>query len=82
MKRQRGWGLMAEEHPKTLPQLLSYCSLKYGDRPALTSRVGLRTRVMSYRELAEAAESIAVDLVNRHGLKRGQRVILQAPSRA
>ncbi|MFY0691783.1 MAG: AMP-binding protein [Paracoccaceae bacterium] len=71
---------MAEEHPKTLSQLLSYCSAKYGDRPALTSRVGLRTRVMSYRELAEAAESIAGDLVNRHGLKRGQRVILQAPS--
>ena len=71
---------MSGSHPKTLPQLLSRCAAEFGDRPALTSRKGLRTQVMSYRELNEAANAIAGDLTMRHGIRTGQRVILQAPS--
>lgn len=71
---------MSRGLPATLPQLLGHCAARFGDRPAVTSREGLRIRAMSYRELESAANAVAADITMRHGLQKGQRVILQAPS--
>ncbi len=64
---------------RTLPELLDACAARFGERPAISSREGLRTRTMTYRELRAAAETVAAALASRHGLRKGERVILFAP---
>lgn len=71
---------MTAEFPETLPALLRRAGSDFGDRPAITSREGLRTHTISYRDLHAAAGAVAEELVEQFGLARGQRVILLAPS--
>lgn len=70
---------MTDVRARTLPDLLEASARLFAERPALASREGLRTRTMTYRELHEAANSIAAALCTRDGLLKGQRVILLAP---
>lgn len=64
---------------RTLPELLSQSARAFGERPAVASREGLRTRTLSYVTLDAAAGAVAGHLAGRHGLRRGDRVILMVP---
>jgi len=71
---------MSPKTIETLPGLLRVSAERFGSRLAVASREGLRTRALTYRALADAAESVAADLVVRCGLRPGDRVILLTPS--
>lgn len=70
---------MTDRRAQTLPELLSVATARFGGRIAIASREGLRTRTMTYRELQSAADAVAAALSSRHGLRKGDRVILMAP---
>ncbi|MBV9357643.1 MAG: AMP-binding protein, partial [Chloroflexi bacterium] len=63
----------------TLPELLFDAARRYGPRPALATRRGLRTRVWTYRGLAEAATAAAARL-HAAGVRPGDRVMVLAPN--
>jgi long-chain acyl-CoA synthetase len=62
-----------------LPELLLSGERRFGARPALAMRRGLRTEVWSYRALARAARLAAYRLVAA-GVREGDRVMVFAPS--
>jgi long-chain acyl-CoA synthetase len=69
---------MTDATARTLPDLLALGARRFAERPAIASREGLRTRTMTYRDLCDAANSVAAALGGQ-GLRKGQRVILLAP---
>lgn len=64
---------------QTLPELLFRSERRFGDRPAVAIRRGLRTQVWSYHALAEAARTAAARL-EAAGLEPGGRVLTLAPN--
>jgi long-chain acyl-CoA synthetase len=62
-----------------LPEVLLMAERRFGTRPALAIRRGLRTEVWSYRDLADAARAAAVRLVAA-GLRPGDRALVLAPN--
>ena len=60
-----------------LPDLVEWCSARYGDRPALSSAGGPPTRALTHRTLAEAVRSGAATLALA-SLPRGDRILLVA----
>ncbi len=62
-----------------LPDLLLTAERRFGPRPALAIRRGLRTEVWSYHALAQAARVAAVRLIDA-GLRPGDRVLVLAPN--
>lgn len=64
---------------RTLSDLLLDSERRFGARPALGIRRGLRTTLWSYGELAEAAR-LAAGRFRTHGLEPGDRVLTLAPN--
>jgi long-chain acyl-CoA synthetase len=62
-----------------LPDLLFRAERRFGPRPALAIRRGLRTQVWSYEALARAARMAAARLIEA-GLTPGDRVLVLAPN--
>ena len=62
---------------ETLGALFLKTTARHRDRDACTYRPGFRTRVWSYRDLRYQASAIA-ELLEIHGVSKGDRVILQA----
>ena len=65
---------------ETLVDLLREAAERYGERPALLIKPGFRTRIWSYRDLAELAPRVARVLVDQ-GLERGDRVLIWGVNR-
>jgi long-chain acyl-CoA synthetase len=63
----------------TLPDLLFDLARRFGGRPALAIRRGLRTQVWSYGDLAGAAR-VAAARLEAAGLQPGDRVLTLAPN--
>ncbi len=65
---------------ETLVDLLREAAERYGERPALLIKPGFRTRIWSYRDLAELAPRVARVLADQ-GLERGDRVLIWGVNR-
>ena len=65
---------------ETLVDLLREAAERYGERPALLIKPGFRTRIWSYRDLAELATRVARVLTDQ-GLERGDRVLIWGVNR-
>lgn len=65
--------------PATLLEMLETSAEAYGDRPALTSRVGDDWQSISYRGLRQLARQVASGL-HRLGIRPGDRVAIAAES--
>jgi len=65
---------------ETLVDKFREAAERYGDRPALLIKPGFRTRIWSYRDLAECAPRIARVFTDL-GLERGDRVVIWAVNR-
>ena len=65
---------------ETLVDLLRDGAERYGDRPALLIKPGFRTRIWSYRDLADLAPRVASVLAEQ-GLERGDRVLIWGVNR-
>ena len=63
----------------TLPDLLFDSARRFGGRPALAIRRGLRTQVWRYGDLARAAR-VAAARLEAAGLRPGERVLALAPN--
>ena len=64
----------------TLVDLLRDAAARFGDRPALLIKPGFRTRIWSYRDLAELAPRVA-RVLSEMGLERGDRVLIWGVNR-
>jgi long-chain acyl-CoA synthetase len=64
---------------RTLPDLLFAAAQRYGPRPALAVRRGLRTQVWTYRGLVKAASGAAARL-GAAGVRPGDRIMVLAPN--
>ncbi|MCC6174515.1 MAG: AMP-binding protein [Chloroflexi bacterium] len=62
---------------RTIPDLIGYAARRYGDRPALAIRRGLRTERWSYRQVAVGATRAARRL-RGVGIRPGDRVLILA----
>ena len=60
--------------------MLREAAARYGDRPALLIKPGFRTRIWSYRDLADLAPRAARVLAEQ-GLERGDRVLIWGVNR-
>jgi len=67
-------------HGATLISLLRDAADRYQDRPALLIKPGFRTRIWSYRDLADLAPRVARVLTDQ-GLERGDRVLIWGVNR-
>jgi long-chain acyl-CoA synthetase len=65
---------------ETLVEMLREGASRYGERPALLIKPGFRTRIWSYRDLAELAPRVA-GILTAAGLERGDRVLIWAVNR-
>lgn len=65
---------------RTLIDLLREAAAKYGDRPALLIKPGFRTRIWTYRDLADTASRVA-RILSEQGLERGDRVLIWGVNR-
>src|ERR1700730_505056 len=63
----------------TLPDLLLATERRFGPRPALAVRRGLRTEVWTYHDLARTARCAAARLAGA-GIGPGDRVLVLAPN--
>ena len=63
-----------------LVDLLRQAAARYGHRPALLIKPGFRTRIWTYRDLADLAPRVARVLAER-GLERGDRVLIWGVNR-
>lgn len=52
---------------------------KYGNRRALSQKIGFRTTHVTYKELYDKARSMAM-LLKAHGVKHGDKVLILAPN--
>ena len=64
----------------TLIDLLTEAAARYKDRPALLIKPGFRTRIWTYRDLADIAPRVARVLADQ-GLERGDRVLIWGVNR-
>jgi long-chain acyl-CoA synthetase len=64
----------------TLLDLLREAAARFGDRPALLIKPGFRTRIWSYRDLADLAPRVA-RVLSEQGLERGDRVLIWGVNR-
>ena len=64
----------------TLVDLLRDAGTRYGNRPALLIKPGFRTRIWTYRDLADLAPRVARVLADQ-GLARGDRVLIWGVNR-
>ena len=64
----------------TLVDLLRESAARYGDGPALLIKPGFRTRIWTYRDLADLAPRVARVLAEQ-GLERGDRVLIWGVNR-
>ncbi|MGE3913659.1 MAG: AMP-binding protein, partial [Chloroflexota bacterium] len=64
---------------QTIPDLISDVARRYGRRPALGIRLGLRTEIWSYQDVARGMEAVA-DRLHAQGLEPGDRVMVLAPN--
>ncbi|MEO8252442.1 MAG: AMP-binding protein, partial [Chloroflexota bacterium] len=64
----------------TLVDLLRESAARYGSQPALLIKPGFRTRIWTYRDLADLAPRVARVLVDQ-GLERGDRVLIWGVNR-
>jgi long-chain acyl-CoA synthetase len=64
----------------TLLGVVQDAAARYGTRPALLIKPGFRTRIWSYRDLADLAPRVARVLVDQ-GLQRGDRVLIWGVNR-
>jgi long-chain acyl-CoA synthetase len=62
-----------------LTDLLSEGEKRWGERPALTMRMGYRTKRLSFAQVAELSRNVA-EFLARQGVGEGDRVILLAPN--
>lgn len=62
-----------------LTKILEQSAQAFSDYPALTMRMGYRTTTLTYREVYQRAQKIAVFL-QQHGLKKGDYIVLLAPN--
>jgi len=60
---------------KTLNDILDASAARFGSKPALIIRPGFRTRVWTYRELADLVPRVARSLSDS-GISRGDRVVI------
>jgi len=56
---------MDESGPRTLVELLERSAAEFGARKAVSAKAGLRTRSLSYAELAAAMVAVAGQLAAR-----------------
>src|SRR6266511_1465561 len=68
---------MAE--PRNLGELVLLTADRYGDRPALQIRRGLRAERLTFRQVGQQARRVAAWLAER-GLEPGDRVVVWAPN--
>lgn len=64
----------------TLIDLVAGAAARYGERPALVMRAGLRDELWTYAELWRAVNAVAAWVIERKGLAPGERVLLCAPN--
>ncbi|MGE3273428.1 MAG: AMP-binding protein, partial [Chloroflexota bacterium] len=64
---------------QTIPDLISDVARRYGRRPALGIRLGLRTEIWSYQDVARGMAAVA-DRLHAQGLEAGDRVMVLAPN--
>jgi acyl-CoA synthetase (AMP-forming)/AMP-acid ligase II len=64
----------------TLNEILDASAARFGTKPALIIRPGFRTRVWTYRELAELVPRVARYLADS-GVARGDRVVIWGVNR-
>lgn len=64
----------------SLVDVLREAAARYGTRPALLIRPGFRTRIWTYRDLADLAPRVARILAEQ-GLERGDRVLIWGVNR-
>ena len=64
----------------TLVDLLREAASRFGDRPAVSARVGLRDRAWSYEELWGRANAVAGYLRKERALAPGTSVVVWAPN--
>ncbi|MCC7367248.1 MAG: acyl--CoA ligase, partial [Chloroflexi bacterium] len=64
---------------QTIPELIEDVAVRYGRRPALGIRVGLRTEVWSYQDVLRGMRVVAERLGAR-GVQPGDRVMILAPN--
>jgi long-chain acyl-CoA synthetase len=64
----------------TLVELLREAAARYAQRPALLIKPGFRTRIWTYRDLADLAPRVARVLVEQ-GLEQGDRVLIWGVNR-
>ena len=65
--------------PRTLVEFLEDAALKYGDRPALLFKTGLRYMRWSYEDLLRDSTRLASELQAR-GVQKGDRVLIWGPN--
>lgn len=65
---------------ETLIDIAAEGAARYGDRPALVMRAGLRDEVWSYRRLWQAVNAVAACLHNDHGVRPGDRLLFCVPN--
>jgi long-chain acyl-CoA synthetase len=65
---------------KTLNDIVDASAAKFGNKPALIIRPGFRTRVWTYRDLADLVPRVARDLAES-GIARGDRVVIWGVNR-
>ena len=65
---------------KTLNEILDESAARFGRKPALIIRPGFRTRVWTYRDLADVVPRIARHLAES-GIRRGDRVVIWGVNR-
>ena len=68
-----------KSEPQTLTQFLLETAHRFGDRPALSFKSGLRYRQWSYAQLWEEAGKVA-SLLQQRGINKGDRVLLWGPN--
>ena len=65
---------------KTLNEILDESAARFGKKPALIIRPGFRTRVWTYRDLADVVPRVARHLAES-GIRRGDRVVIWGVNR-
>lgn len=68
-----------KSEPETLTQFLLETAHRFGDRPALSFKAGLRYRHWSYAQLWEESGKVA-SLLQQRGINKGDRVLLWGPN--
>ena len=65
---------------RTLLDILDVSASRFGDKPALLIKPAFRTRILTYRDLAEVVPRVARVLAES-GVKRGDRIVIWAVNR-